>query len=224
MNPGFPSIAYLRHAALWKLVEPSLPPGELAHDRHHIERVYVWAMRLAPEADVSADIAGATALVHDLVFIPKNSADRAKGGERSAVMAGELLQKAGYSQDECAQISEAVRTSSWSRGLEPTTALGAVLQDADRLDAIGALGIARTFACAQFMSSPEAPGRFYDRADPLAQSQRPLTDRQQAVDHFFAKLLKLKAGMHFPGARKEAEIRHNAMAVFLEQLGRELSH
>ena len=214
---------FARHARLWPQVVCYCAPAELAHDQHHVLRVYRWAIRLAPEAGVDGDLAGAAALVHDLDAIPKDSPERSQGGERSARLAVTPLAAAGYASDEIAAIVEAVRTSSWSRGLAPTSALGALLQDADRLDAIGALGIARVFACAQRMSTPERPGRFYDPADPLAETARAPDDRRQAVDHFAAKLLTLAAGMHLPSARTEGAHRHAAMLAYLAALRRELA-
>ena len=204
-------------------MEPQLPPGELAHDRQHIARVYQWALRLSGEGGADADLAGAMALVHDLAFVPKDSPDRALGGERSAQLAGAVLSAAGYATDEVAAITEAVRTSSWSRGLAPTNALGVILQDADRLDVIGAVGLLRTVACAQYMSRPERPGRFYHDSDPFADGARTLDDKAQAIDHCYAKLLKLAAGMHLPTAKAEAARRHTTLVDFLGVLRRELT-
>jgi uncharacterized protein len=223
VTDAFPDPRFPRHQAVWAQVEPQLPPGELAHDRHHIDRVYRWALRLSGEGGVDPDLAGAMALVHDLAFVPKDSPDRALGGERSAQLAGAVLASAGYIPIEVTAIAEAVRTSSWSRGLAPANALGVVLQDADRLDAIGAVGLLRTVACAQFMSKPERPGRFYHDSDPFAVSGRALDDKAQAIDHCYAKLLKLAAGMHLPTAKAEAARRHAALVDFLGVLRRELS-
>lgn len=220
---SFPDPRFPRHARLWLSVEPRLPPGELAHDASHIARVYVWAVALAAEAAADADCCGAAALVHDLVFVPKDSAERAQGGERSAAEAPAALRAAGYADAEIALIADAVRTSSWSRGLEPTNAVGIVLQDADRLDAIGATGLMRNLACAQWMSRPEKPGTLYHAGDPLATSGRALDDRRHAVDHCFAKLLKLAATMRLPGARREAARRHAWLEGFLAELGHELA-
>ena len=199
------------------------PAGELAHDAEHVVRVYRWALRLAPEAGASPDLAGAAALVHDLVFVPKDGADRAAGGERSAAAAPEVLAAAGYAPAEILIIAAAVRTSSWSRGLAPMNPEGAVLQDADRLDAIGAIGLLRTAACGQFMSRPDRPGRFYDPQDPLAVSGRSLDDRSQVVDHLPAKLLKLAVGMHTLTAQREAARRHAWLEDFRRELAAELS-
>jgi uncharacterized protein len=163
------------------------------------------------------------ALVHDLAFIPKDSPERSLGGERSAQLAGAVLTAAGYNAAEVQAIADAVRTSSWSRGLTPTNPLGVVLQDADRLDAIGAIGLMRTFACGQFMSSSAKPGQFYHPSDPCALSGRELNDRTYAIDHCYAKLLRLAAGMHLPSAKREAQRRHAAMESFLQQLRNDLS-
>jgi len=211
-----------RHHRLWAQVKVHLKAGEMAHDQFHIERVYLWALKLAPEAGVSRDLAGATALVHDLVPIPKDSPERSLGGEKSAAASGPLLDAVGYSDSEQAAVIDAVKTSSWSRGLVANSALGRLLQDADRLDAIGAVGIARCLACAQDMSTPDNPGRFYHPADPAGTSDRPLDDRLQALDHFSAKLLKLAAGMHFPLAKAEATRRHEHMEAFIHEFTLEL--
>ena len=221
---AFPHGAFARHLLLWPLVEARLPAGELAHDREHIARVYTWALRLAGEGGADADLAGATALVHDLVFVPKDSADRAQGGARSAAAAPALLAAAGYGAAEAEQVAAAVATSSWSRGLAPTSALGVVLQDADRLDALGAIGLLRSAACAQFMSRADRPGRFYDPGDPFAESGRALDDRLQAIDHCYAKLLRLAAGLRLPCARAEGLRRHATIVAFLAALRGELDH
>ncbi|HIA01322.1 MAG TPA: phosphohydrolase [Myxococcales bacterium] len=212
-----------RHRPLWELVKPHLKAGEMAHDQFHIERVYQWALKLAPQAGVNLDLAGATALVHDLVPIPKDSPQRSLGGEKSAAACGPLLDEVGYSDDEQAVIIDAVQTSSWSRGRVANSALGRLLQDADRLDAIGAVGIARCIACAQDMSNSENPGRFYHPSDPAGQSDRPLDDRLQALDHFRAKLLTLAEGMHYPLAQTEGARRHAHMEAFIRELALELS-
>jgi uncharacterized protein len=91
-----------------------------------------------------------------------------------------------------------------------------VLQDADRLDAIGAIGIARCFATGAVMRQP-----FYDPADPLCAQHEP-DDKRWSVDHFYRKLLKLPGSMHTATARRMAEERGRYMQGFLEQLGREI--
>ncbi len=211
-----------RHEALWTAIEVQVPDDDISHDRYHLQRVYDWALRLAAETEADRDLAGAAALVHDLVNIPKHSEDRHLGGERSAEHAFPYLRDSGYATDEVEAICEAVRTCSWSRGLAPTGRLGVVLQDADRLDALGAIGIARVMACAQRMNDLGNPGRLYHPDDPLFETERPLDDRRQAVDHFFRKLFKVAESLHTPTARAEAAKRVAVMNTFLEALRTEV--
>ena len=213
-----------RHKALLALIQPGLEAEtDLAHDLDHVLRVYRWAVRLAAEAGADPDLAGAAALVHDLVNVPKESPQRAMGSTLSAAAGAEVLPRAGYSEAEVTAVVEAVRTCSWSRGRPPSSALGAVLQDADRLDAIGAIGIARNFACAQAMSSRGVAGRFYHPEDPLGQTDRALDDRRNAADHYAIKLLRLAQTMHTPTAKAEANRRHAFLKTFLAQLSAEVA-
>jgi len=216
-NPAFP-----RHEVLWRGVAVEVPVDDLSHDAAHLRRVYDWSLRLAPEAGADLDLAGAAALVHDLVSVPKDAEERPLAGERSAASAVTLLEQVGYSGGEITSITAAVRTSNWSRGLPPSGPLGQVLQDADRLDAIGAVGIARTFACAQTMVSRGRRMSLYHHDDPLAR-HRPPEEQRFALDHFQTKLLRLAEGMHLPSARREAARRHRRMVSFLEGLAEELA-
>lgn len=225
MSPTLPSQlrdAPPRHASLWREVAKRCDANDLAHDAEHVLRVYAWAIKLAPEAEANVDLAGAAALVHDLINVPKESEARREASERSARASLPLLDEAGYASAEVDAIVDAVITCSWSKGLAPRSALGRVLQDADRLDAIGALGIARTLITSGAMA---ARGKlelsFYDPADPLAEA-RQADDRRYSLDHFAVKLLRLATGMHLPSAQKEAARRQERMREFLEQLKQEI--
>jgi uncharacterized protein len=202
-----PAFAYPRHRALWPQVAAALGDCDLSHDRSHLARVYRWAVWLADGAGADRDLAGAAALVHDLVNLPKHHPDRADAAAQSARAAPAVLAAAGYGEGEIAEVVEAVRTSSWSAGLAATGPLGRVLQDADRLDAIGAIGVARTFACAQRMVDAGAALALHHADDPLA-GDRPADDRRYAVDHFAVKLLRLADAMNLPAAAAEARRRH----------------
>ena len=194
---------------------------DLSHDLDHVLRVTRWCLRLAPEAGVDEELAVAAGLVHDLVNVPKESAQRPLGSELSAVAGKELLRDAGFGEDTVVAVVEAVRTCSWSRGQAPTSALGELLQDADRLDAIGAVGVARNFACAQAMASRSGSGHLHHPEDPGGNGPRDLDDVTWAADHYRRKLLKLAAGMHTPSARAEAARRHAFLQAFLDELDRE---
>ena len=73
------------------------------------------------------------------------------------------------------------------------------------------------------MSRPQRPGRFYHDTDPFAASERVLDDKAQAIDHCYAKLLKLADGLRLPTARAEGAVRHAALLKFLDDLRRELA-
>ncbi|HCH62410.1 MAG TPA: hypothetical protein DFR83_06375 [Deltaproteobacteria bacterium] len=225
-TPGL-RFPFHRHHAVWKAVASATAPGEVAHDLQHVLRVYMWCLKLAPEAGADQDLAGAAGLVHDLVRIPKHLAERPLGGARSAAAAEGLLPEAGYTRAEIGVVVDAVATHSWSRGLAPRSPEGMVLQDADRLDAIGAIGALRNAAVAQAMAAAEpivdgVPRAFAHPSDPLALADRPWNDGVWALDHWRVKLLKLSSGMHLPSARKEARRRHQWMVAMLGQLQSEL--
>lgn len=213
---------YPRHRVLWGHIRDRIPAVDLAHDRLHVQRVYGWALRLAPEAGARPDLAGAAALVHDLVNVPKESAERSLASAQSAAEAAPFLVTAGYKPREYAEIAAAVRSCSWSAGLDPVGPVGVVLQDADRLDAIGAIGIARTFVTAQSIVARGKAMRLYDPEDPVGRAGREPDESVNAVDHFRTKLLRLADGMHLPSARDEAVRRHQLMVDLLDELEREV--
>lgn len=203
--------------ALDALVEGQLPAHDISHDMHHVRRVARWCARLAPERAVEPSLAVAAGLCHDLVLPHKEGPERAEGGQRSARAAEPLLQAAGFTAEERAEIYAAVATCSWSAGRPPASDLGAILQDADRLDAIGALGVARNMACAAHIHARTGDGALVHPSDPEGRA-RPLDDRRYAADHAPLKLLRLAASMHTAAARAEAAKRHARLAAFYADL------
>lgn len=213
-----------RHQQLWKDILPTIEHDDLAHDWLHVQRVTRWCIKLAQSLDVSTDLAGAAGLLHDIINIPKESDLRSLGSTLSAQAGVQYLKRAGYTEDEITIVTEAIATCSWSRGLTPTNDIGKILQDADRLDAIGSIGLLRNIACAQAMRSRKHTGTLYhpQRPVPWDLSEDTLNDKEHAIDHFFCKLLKLQEGMHTPIAKQEAHRRHTWMLDFLKELEREI--
>ncbi|MGC6508781.1 MAG: HD domain-containing protein [Myxococcota bacterium] len=213
-----------RHERLWSLIYPQIETEDLAHDPLHILRVYHWTCRLAPEANANVELSGAAALLHDLINIPKESQLRSTAADASANASHPWLIDSGYSKEECRVVMDAIRTCSWSKGASPLNPEGLALQEADRLDAIGAIGVMRNAACAQAMKRRGNSGSFYHRADPLATSERSLNDRHYAIDHFRIKLLKIAESLSLPSAKLEGVRRHKFMLSFLENLEYEIPH
>ena len=107
-------------------------------------------------------------------------------------------------------ISDAIRDHSFSQNKTPSTLEGKILQDADRLDAIGAIGIARVFATGGSLKRP-----FYNIDDPFCKTRTP-DDKTWTVDHFYQKLLKLESLMNTKSGKIEAKKRTKVLKEFLK--------
>jgi uncharacterized protein len=187
--------------------------GDAAHDVEHSIRVARSTLRIDPSLDPREAIAAA--LLHDAVNVPKDSPLRAKASEECARHAREVLQ-GDFDPPAIERIAGAIRDHSYTRGAIPETALGRALQDADRLEAIGALGVMRTISTGARMGS-----RYFDAADPFAED-RPLDDRRYSIDHFYVKLLALETTMCTDRGRVEAHRRTEFLRAFLAELRSEL--
>lgn len=185
-----------------------------AHDFAHAERVALWALELAPGVEPRQVVAAA--FLHDMVNLPKDSPRRSEASELSAKEAERLLPGAGFDPSQVKLIADAIRTHSFSRGEVPKSDLGRALQDADRLEALGVLGVFRVISTGSRMAA-----RYFDPDDPFAE-QRALDDRSFSVDHFFTKLLELPATMQTDAGRREALRRVAFLREFLAELAREI--
>lgn len=188
--------------------------ADAAHDLAHLDRVWANAQRIADGRETPVLLAAC--YLHDLVNLPKDSPDRARASTLAAEAAAPILRELGFDDDQIAATQHAIAAHSFSAGIPPETPEAEILRDADRLDALGAIGIARCFAVSG------ALGRaLYDPADPFAQ-RRTLDDRRQSLDHFRAKLLALPADMLTEQGREIARHRTRRMIAFLEDLGDEI--
>jgi uncharacterized protein len=189
---------------------------DAAHDEAHLLRVARWTVRLGRDEGVDARLAVAAALLHDVVNVPKTHPNRSRASELSADAARDVLGALGFAAAEVEEVAEAIRDHSFSRGAVPRTPLGRALQDADRLEALGALGVFRCVA-----TGVRFGGEFFHAGDPWAE-HRPLDDGRYSVDHFFTKLLRLPPTLLTAAGRAEAERRARAMVALLRQLADEL--
>lgn len=204
-----PGLAALRDEAGARLGDD---PG---HDLAHCLRVALWTVRLSGDV-VDPRCAIAAALLHDIVNLPKDSPERSDASRRSAEVARGLLPRHGFSPRQVDAVVEAILVHSYSLGRIPRTPLGEALQDADRLEALGALGVLRTASCGARMGAT-----YFHGGDPWA-LRRQLDDRAFTVDHFFRKLLRLPGTMRTRAGRREAVRRAEHMGAFLRQLGEEI--
>jgi uncharacterized protein len=189
--------------------------GDGSHDLAHLHRVWLNARAIAAEAGGDGEILAAAVLLHDCVHVEKSSPLRAQASRLAAERASALLAGLGWAQDRVAAVAHAIAAHSFSAGIAPRSLEARVLQDADRLDAIGAIGVARCFYTAGRMGSA-----LYDPLDPRAE-HRALDDRRFAIDHFRVKLLRLADGFQTtPGTRMAAE-RTRRIARFLAEFEEE---
>ncbi len=185
-----------------------------AHDVEHLLRVAACTLALAAEQATLRECVCA-ALLHDVVNVPKNHAERARASTYSATAAREFLQQ-DLPAESLTRVVEAIEDHSFSAGRRPRSALGEALQDADRLEALGALGLARTFSTGARMGA-----RYFDPEDPWALG-RSLADTRFSVDHFFSKLLTLAPTLCTEAGRREAEHRAELLRTFLLALADEI--
>jgi len=201
-----------RLETLIPLVKPFYTPDDPAHDWPHIGRVISTARKLAQ--DEAVDLPGLLAAVycHDIVNLPKNHPERLQASRLSAEKAAPLLAESGFSNDEIKNIQQYVIEHSFSKGLKPTSLEAAILQDSDRLDTLGAIGVLR---CASVNTQMKTS--FYEPFDPLAES-RELDDKRYMVDHYFMKIFKLPEMMNTTKGKLEALKRVEFMNFFLNTL------
>jgi uncharacterized protein len=197
--------------------EATLAGRDPGHDMAHINRVYATAEQIGKEEGADLEILLASVLLHDLVVHPKGSEKRSRSADDSAELAKEILIKRGWPDDKVERVLYCIRSHSYSRNVSPTTREAKILQDADRLDALGAIGIARTFSV-----GGSEMRRFYNPDDPFCRKDRKPEDMEWTLDHFYAKLLKLEGTMHTESAKSMAHERTRFMQAFLSQLEKEI--
>lgn len=197
-------------------VMPLLDGADGAHDLAHILRVWHNARTIAAVEGGRPDILAAATLLHDCVAVEKSSPLRSRASTLAAERASEILGRLGWPTEAITEVAHAIAAHSFSAGIVPATLEARVLQDADRLDALGHIGISRCFYIAGRMGSA-----IYD-ADDVSAERRPLDDTRYALDHFRTKLLRLGEGFQTAAGARMAIERTRVMAAFLDGFEAEL--
>lgn len=155
---------------------------------------------------------------HDYVSVPKNSPDRSKASKFSADKAVEILQNEfpDFPKEKLEDVAHAIHAHSFSAGVPPQTIEAKILQDADRMEALGAIGLARVFYVAGMFKSS-----LFHADDPFG-NDRSLNDSQFALDHFTLKLFKLPSLMNTASGRKLAEKNADYLRGFVAKLKEEI--
>ena len=186
-----------------------------AHDLAHIKRVVTSGIALAKQERAELAIVLPACWLHDCVNVPKDSPDRSKGSVFSADRAIEFLAEINYPSEYFDAIHHAIAAHSFSANLKTKTLEAKVVQDADRLDALGAIGLSRCVMLGATWGS-----QLYHPLDPFAK-ERELDDKNFCIDHFYVKLKGLVNTMKTPSGLQEAEKRWQFMQQYLDQLAHE---
>lgn len=187
-----------------------------AHDLLHFKRVVKIAKEICRTENAKAEVVVPAAWLHDFVIIPKNDPRRKQASQLSAEGAIRFLKELSYPEVYFEDIAHAIAAHSFSANIETKTLEAKIVQDADRLDGLGAIGIARCFATAGIMKTS-----FYSELDPFCEN-RNIDDKQFAVDHFFAKLFKVAQSLKTNAGRAEGIKRVEVMKNYLSNLADEI--
>jgi uncharacterized protein len=188
-----------------------------AHDLLHFERVVRMAKKLCREENGRMEVVMPAAWLHDYVNVPKNDPRRKQASQLSAQGALVFLKEIGYPAEYYDDIQHAIIAHSFSADVTPTTLEAKIVQDADRLDGLGAIGTARCFATAGVMRRA-----FYSESDPFCESRAP-DDLKFTIDHFYAKLFRVAEALQTEAGRRMGQARVEAMQRFLTDLREEIS-
>lgn len=187
-----------------------------SHDVSHLHRVWTNVCAIRDIEGGDHQILLAATLLHDCVSVEKNSPFRSSASRLAAAKATELLSEMGWDEERTQVVAHAIESHSYSANIAPTTLEAKILQDADRLDALGMVGVARLFYVSGRMGS-----HLYDPTDPQAQ-QRELDDKRFAVDHFKTKIFTLAQGFQTATGQQMAQIRHARAERFLREFMEEI--
>jgi uncharacterized protein len=187
-----------------------------AHDLSHIKRVVNNALYLSDIEQCDKEVVLPAAWLHDCVQVPKDSPQRSAASRLAADEAVRFLRTQDYPEAQLEAVHHAVAAHSFSAGIPVESTEAGVVQDADRLDALGAIGIARCLLTGGALGSD-----IYHPDDPFCEHREP-DDKAYMVDHFYTKLFQLPDTMQTAAGREEANRRVAMMRTFLKELGQEV--
>ena len=194
----------------------SLDGGDSAHDLSHVKRVITNTRYLTDLEDANLLITLPAACLHDCVNVPKDSPLRSDSSRLAAERAAAFLGGIEYRDEWIPAVAHAIEAHSFSANIPCRTTEARVVQDADRLDALGAIGIARCLLVGGKLERP-----LLDPDDPFCDHRDP-DDGVFTLDHFYTKLLKLPGTMQTESGRREAQRRAQIMQRYLDDLRAEL--
>lgn len=189
-----------------------------AHDISHFRRVWMTARKIMIHHQADPLVVLTACYFHDIVSLPKNHPERSQSSRLAARKTRDILHRdfPDFPPDRFAAVEHAIEAHSFSAGIAPQSIEAKIVQDADRLEALGAIGLARVFAVSGGLGVA-----LFDAEDPFADA-RPLDDRAFALDHFQTKLLRLPDTMQTAVGRDLAQHNADFLVHFMAKLSAEL--
>ncbi len=204
-------------SALVKLAKPFYENQSADHDYDHIQRVMNLCLKLGEKENANLEVLMAGALLHDVVNFPKNHPKRTEASRMAAEKGIELMKEAGFEREVLDKTFNVILEHSFSLGKKPSSIESAILQDSDRIDALGAIGVMRMVS-----TGARFKAKYYESLDPFAK-ERDYDDKKYTLDHFYTKLFKLPDLMNTDSGKQEAKDRVEFMKQFVGQLKGEIS-
>lgn len=192
------------------------PSSDGSHDTSHMRRVWKLARQLSTKKD-DALVILAACYFHDIVSYPKDDPRRSRSSIDAAEKAARILSDLNFPKDKIDAVRHCIEAHSFSANIQPKTREADIVQDADRIESLGAIGLARTFYVSGLMKS-----KLFCSEDPFAEN-RQLDDKKYAIDHFQQKLLHLPKTMKTQIGKAEAEKRAQVLTQFLKDLSSEIA-
>ena len=194
----------------------TMVPADAAHDINHVRRVVKNVIYLSDIENVNSLITLPSAWLHDCVAVAKNSPLRAQGSRLAAESATEFLAGISYPEELLPDVFHAIEAHSLTAAIATRSREAAVVQDADRLDSLGAIGIARCLLVGGKLNL-----QLLSQDDPFCEQREP-DDSQFTIDHFYAKLFRLPDTMKTEAGKAEAQRRAKLMQRYLDDLRKEM--
>lgn len=199
-------------------LQKNWPQDDQAHDIAHLKRVWKTAQRIMCGTDANPLVVLTACYFHDVVNLPKNHPERHLASSQAATETRRILRDdlPDFPAELHDAVAHAVHAHSFSAGVPPLTLEAKIVQDADRLESLGAIGLARVFYTSGALGRP-----LFDSNDPLGKD-RALDDTQWTLDHFQKKLFTLPDTMQTAEGKRLAQHNADFLVTYVAKLCAEL--
>ena len=187
-----------------------------SHSFEHTQRVYNLAVRLGKIENADVDIVKTSALLHDIARLKQDKGECVCHAEEGAKIARDLLMKTNFPKEKIDEVCYSIKSHRYSTGIKPKTKEAGILQDADRLDALGAIAVARIF---NYGGKKEHP---MHNPDLKIKEYNHNNESESSINHFYEKIFKIKPeSFHTKKAQEIAKNRYKFVKDFVDRFIKE---